>query len=78
MALQAYQSAHVITVSYAVDKDGIEKECVLFGLMNNGKLSTFGGLRDPDESNPKDTAAREMEEESFGNIGRSKKNTENA
>lgn len=73
LTLQAYQSAHVITVSYAVDKDGIEKECVLFGLMSNGKLSTFGGLRDPDESNPKDTAAREMEEESLGILADQKK-----
>jgi hypothetical protein len=69
LTLQAYQSAHVITVHYEVDKDGIEKDYVLFGLMGNGKLSTFGGLRDPDESNPKDTAAREMEEESLGILG---------
>ena len=69
LTLQAYQSAHVIAVSSIVDKDGIKKDCVLFGLMNNGKLSTFGGLRDQDESNPKDTAARETEEESLGILG---------
>lgn len=69
LSLQAYQSAHVITVSYDFDKNGVEKKYVLLGLMNNGKLSTFGGLRDPNETDPKDTAAREAEEESLGVLG---------
>jgi len=69
LTLQAYQSAHVITLGYKVDKEGLEKNYVLFGLMSTGKLSTFGGLRDPDENDPKNTAAREMEEESLGILG---------
>lgn len=73
LKLLAYQSAHVITLSSMVDKDGIEKDCVLFGLLSSGKLSTFGGLRDPGEENPKDTAAREAEEESLGILGTQKK-----
>jgi hypothetical protein len=71
--LQAYQSAHVIVVShYGVDKNKQPKKYVLFGLTRDGKLSTFGGLADRGEKNPKDTAAREAEEEALGVIGNQK------
>jgi hypothetical protein len=68
---QAYQSAHVITVSVDTNQSGkVKKKYVLFGLLHNGKLSTFGGLRDTNETNPKVTAAREMEEEALGVLGK--------
>lgn len=70
--LNAYQSAHVIVTSYVVNHHGVVKKYVLFGLTKKGKLSTFGGLRDHGESNPKDTAAREAEEESLGILGNQK------
>lgn len=70
---QAYQSAHVITVGVDTNKKGkVTKKYVLLGLLNNGKLSTFGGLRDPDETDPKVTAAREAEEEALGVLGNHK------
>lgn len=72
-SLQGYQSAHVITVGIDTNKKGkITKKYVLFGLLNNGKLSTFGGLRDEGETNPKRTAARETEEEALGVLGKQK------
>lgn len=71
--LQAYQSAHVIVIShYGFDQNQQPKRYVLFGLTRNGQLSTFGGLRDHGESNPKDTAAREAEEEALGVLGNQK------
>lgn len=73
ICLQAYESAHVITVAIETDKKGKEiNRYVLFGLLNNGKLSTFGGLRDPKEKDPKNTAAREAEEEALGVLGSQK------
>lgn len=73
ICLQAYQSAHVITVGFDTDKTGkVTKRYVLLGLLNSGKLSTFGGLRDPGEKDPKNTAAREAEEEALGVLGRQK------
>lgn len=71
--LQAYQSAHVIMIShYGFDQNQQPKRYVLFGLTKKGQLSTFGGLRDRGESNPKDTAAREAEEEGLGVLGNRK------
>lgn len=70
--LQAYQSAHVIVTSYAMNRHGLLKKYVLFGLTYKGTLSTFGGLRDEGENNPKDTAAREAEEEALGVLGNQK------
>lgn len=73
IGLEAYQSAHVIVVShYGFDKHKQPKEYVLFGLTRDGKLSTFGGLPDRRENNPKDTAAREAEEETLGVLGSEK------
>lgn len=73
LCLQAYQSAHVITVGIDTDKTGkVTKKFVLLGLLKNGKLSTFGGLRDPQEDDPKNTAAREAEEEALGVLGNKK------
>jgi hypothetical protein len=70
---QDYQSAHIITVGVDVNKKGkVTKKYVFFGLLNNGKLSTFGGLRDQGEKNPKVTAAREAEEEALGVFGNQK------
>jgi hypothetical protein len=72
-SILAYQSAHVITVGVDTNKKGtVTKKYVLFGLLNSNKLSTFGGLRDPDETNPKNTAAREAEEEALGVLGNQK------
>lgn len=70
ISLQAYQSASVIVIShYGFDKKKQPKKYVLFGLTKDGLLSTFGGLPDPGEKNPKDTAAREAEEEALGVLG---------
>lgn len=70
VCLQAYASAHVIVIShYGFDKNQQPKKFVVFGLTQKGELSTFGGLKDKGENNPKDTAAREAEEEALGVIG---------
>ena len=61
-----YKSGHVIVIHSDTKK---QKNYVLFGLTKKGELSTFGGLRDKGESNPKNTAAREAEEEGLGVIG---------
>lgn len=63
-ASQSYQSAHAIIVS----KYG-NHNYVLLGKMKGGRLSTFGGLRDPGENGSKATCAREIEEESLGVLG---------
>lgn len=66
--LMAYKSAHAIVVSLHA-----KEKFVLFGLMGKSKkLSTFGGLRDPGEPEPKITAAREIFEESLGVLGNQK------
>lgn len=69
LTLQGYQSAHIIAVGQCVDTNGVKENCVFLGLMSKGKLSTFGGFREEDELDPKQTAAREMEEEALGVLG---------
>ncbi len=65
--LQAtYESGHVIVIHSDLKS---KKKYVIFGLTKKHKLSTFGGLRDHGEMNPKDTAAREAEEETLGVLG---------
>ncbi|MBA3602973.1 MAG: hypothetical protein H0W50_04890 [Parachlamydiaceae bacterium] len=61
-----YKSGHVIVIHSDLEK---EKNYILFGLTKNGKLSPFGGLRDRGEKDPKNTAAREAEEEGLGVLG---------
>lgn len=65
-----YKSAHAIVISnYGRYQDGQPKQYVLLGLTENGELSTFGGARDNFENDPKQTAAREVYEESIGLLG---------
>lgn len=61
-----YKSGHVIVVHY---DQATYEHYIIFGLSKKGKLSTFGGLRDPSETHPKNTAAREAEEEALGVLG---------
>lgn len=62
--LQTYNSASIIPISnYG------KNQYVLLGLTQNGKLSSFGGLPESYEKNPKDTAARELVEETLGVLG---------
>lgn len=68
--LSAYVSAHAIVVSeWGFDPQGKPVKYVLLGLTDKGKLSDFGGFKDQGETNPKDTAAREIEEETLGVLG---------
>jgi len=64
-ALQDYKSAHAIVVSHHDN----HKYVLLGKICWNQKLSTFGGLRDPGEIDPKVTCAREVDEESLGVFG---------
>lgn len=65
---QNYKSAHAIIINKIHDH-----EYILLGKMRGSKqLSTFGGLRDHGESDPKATCAREVEEESLGVLGNKK------
>lgn len=65
-----YHSANVLVVSnYGYDKKHQPIKYVLFGLTQNGTLSSFGGNKEKWESNPKDTASREAVEETIGVIG---------
>lgn len=71
--LSAYQSAHAIAVSeWGFDSQGKPIKYVLLGLTKQGKLSDFGGFKDAGETDPKNTAAREIEEESIGVLGQRK------
>lgn len=68
LPLAAYQSAHAIVVSQYDNH-----QYVLLGKMQGGQtLSTFGGLRDFGENDPKATCAREVDEESLGVLGNQK------
>lgn len=59
-----YSSAHVL---YFCEEGG--REVLLMGLTSEGKLSTFGGMRERGEEDPRETAARELEEEALGVLG---------
>ncbi len=62
---EKYQSAHAIVISQYNHHD-----YVLLGKMKGTQvLSSFGGLRDPGEKDPKSTCAREVEEEALGVLG---------
>ncbi len=64
--LADYKSGHVIVIHFDLFS---QKNYILFGLTNYRKLSSFGGLRDSSEKDPKNTAAREAEEEALGVLG---------
>lgn len=68
LAAQTYKSAHAIVVS----QYGNQKYILLGEMEKNYALSTFGGFRDSDETDPRDTCARELEEETLGILGNRK------